>query len=79
VPYERARTVVHKRTNHICYSASFWLYPWMIGNELGHMTLSTPALSAFHVVEEFHGQSFPEVPELQLSAWILTRYCLLHS
>jgi hypothetical protein len=50
VPYARARTVVNRITNHICYSASFWLYPWMIGGELGHMTMSTPALSAFHVV-----------------------------
>jgi hypothetical protein len=68
VPYARALTIVHRTTNRICYSASFWLYPWMIGNELGHMTMATPALSAFHVVEEFHGQSSPEVPHMELSA-----------
>ena len=54
VPYARANNIVHKNAgNRIYYGASFWLYPWMIGSELGHMTLSTPALSAFHVVEEF--------------------------
>jgi hypothetical protein len=67
VPYARANSIVYKNTgSRIYYGASFWLYPWMIGNELGHMTLSTPALSAFHLVEEFHGQSLPEMPHLEL-------------
>lgn len=29
--------------------------------------MSTPALRAFHVVKEFHGQSSPELPEIELS------------
>ncbi|MEA2731818.1 MAG: hypothetical protein QOF70_6293 [Acetobacteraceae bacterium] len=73
VPYARARTVVRRITNHICYSASFWLYPWMIAGELQHLPMSTPALSAFHVVEAFHGQSSPEVPELQLRTFDLDK------
>jgi hypothetical protein len=69
VPYARANNIVHKNAgNRIYYGASFWLYPWMIGSELGRMTLSTPALSALHVVEEFHGQSLPEMPYLELRA-----------
>jgi hypothetical protein len=66
IPYSRALNVVYKGGDRIYYGASFWLYPWITGNELGHMTLSTPALSAFHVVEEFHGQSSPEMPHLEL-------------
>lgn len=75
VPYARANSIVYKNAgNRICYGASFWLYPWMVGNDLGHMTLSTPALSAFHLVEEFHGQSLPEVPHLELRATDLDRH-----
>jgi len=67
VPYARANSIVYNNTgDRLYYGASFWLYPWMLGNELGHMTMSTPALGAFHVVEEFHGQSLPEMPYLQL-------------
>jgi hypothetical protein len=68
VPYARAHTIVYSTGNRVCYAESFWLYPWMVGNDLGHMTLSTPALSAFHVVDDFHGQSSPEVPHLQLDS-----------
>jgi len=68
VPYSRAQTIVYRTGNRVCYSASFWLYPWMIGDERGHMTMHTPAMAAFHVVEEFGGQSMPEVPHMQLDS-----------
>ncbi|MEJ0077506.1 MAG: hypothetical protein WDO17_19125 [Alphaproteobacteria bacterium] len=68
IPYSRALTIVYRTGNRVCYSASFWLYPWMVGNDLGHMTMHTPALTAFHIVDEFGGQSMPEVPDMQLEA-----------
>jgi hypothetical protein len=66
IPYSRALNIVHRAGGGIYYGASFWLYPWMVGDNQGHMTLSTPALSAFHVLTEFHGQSSPEMPHLEL-------------
>jgi hypothetical protein len=64
IPYARALSAVYRNSHHINYSNSFWQYPWMVNN--GHLTLSTPALSAFHVVEEFFGQSSPELSEMEL-------------
>jgi hypothetical protein len=38
----------------------------MLSGDNQHLTLSTPALLGFHVVEEFHGQSSPELPVMEL-------------
>src|SRR5262245_61802395 len=35
IPYARALNVVYGSANHIYYGASFWLYPWMVVDELG--------------------------------------------
>jgi hypothetical protein len=65
VPYARSNGLVYGGTNRISYANSFWLHPWMVENDA--LTASTPAFSGFHVVEEFHGQSSPELPLMQLS------------
>jgi hypothetical protein len=68
VPHARSRNIVYRNSSvGISYSNSFWLYPWMLNNENEHLTTSTPALTGFHVVEEFYGQSSPELSEMQLT------------
>jgi hypothetical protein len=64
IPYARAlATVYRNRAIHrICYSNSFWLYPWMLGKDNEHLTTSTPAFHGIYMVDEFHGQATPELP-----------------
>lgn len=67
VPYGRAMASNFPNGGQrISYSNSFWLYPWMVGTDNEHLVLNTPAMNAFHMVEEFHGQSSPEMPEKSL-------------
>lgn len=58
-------------------SSTFWLpiwtdtfecYPWMLDNQLEDLTVRTPALSGFHKVEHFNGQSSPQLTHRQVSA-----------
>jgi hypothetical protein len=67
IPYCRSLAVVYRNPHHISYSNSFSFYPWMLGTDNEHLIATTPAMTALHVVEEFHGQSAPELPSLQLS------------
>lgn len=67
VPYARSRNLVYRSTNSVVYANSFWLYPWMLSTDNQHLTTSTPAMMALHVVQEFHGQSSPELPIVELS------------
>ena len=39
----------------------------MLSTDNQHLTTSTPAMMALHVVQEFHGQSSPELPIVELS------------
>jgi hypothetical protein len=65
VPYARSNGLVYGGTDRISYANSFWLHPWMV--ESDRLVASTPAFSGFHVVQDFHGQSSPELPLMQLS------------
>lgn len=67
IPYCRSKSVVHQNIGRISYSNSFWLYPWMLGKDNEYLVATTPAMTALHVVEQFHGQSSPELPQMQLS------------
>ncbi|MGH6841014.1 MAG: hypothetical protein ACREDV_02830, partial [Methylocella sp.] len=67
VPYARSLNLVYRPDDRIVYSNSFWLYPWTFSKENQHLIASTPALTAFHVVEQFHGQSSPELSENDLT------------
>jgi hypothetical protein len=64
----RARTLnfVYPNRFGASYSNYFWLHPWMQNDTNDHLTAHTPALLAFHVVEKFHGQSSPELSEMEL-------------
>jgi hypothetical protein len=64
VPYARSNGLVYGRSDRINYSNSFWLHPWMIDN--GTLAANTPAFMGVHVVGQFHGQSSPELPLMQL-------------
>jgi hypothetical protein len=67
VPYARSLNLVYRTGNRIMYSNSFWLYPWTLSRDNQHLIASTPALTALHVVEQFHGQSSPELSEKKLT------------
>jgi hypothetical protein len=64
VPHARSNGLVYGGTDRINYANSFWLHPWMV--ESDRLVASTPAFSGFHVVQDFHGQSSPELPLMQL-------------
>ncbi len=67
IPYARSIAAVSRNSRHIFYSNSFAFYPWTLhpGNE--HLVLSTPAVTDWREVEEFHGQSSAELPVVELS------------
>jgi hypothetical protein len=67
IPYARALTVVYPNSSHIWYSSSFWLYPYTFNPQTEYLTLSTPALSSANVVDNFYGQSTPELSEMELT------------
>ena len=67
IPYSRALSVLSPHPRGVLYSNSFAFYPWMLGTDNEHLIAQTPAMRALHVVEEFHGQSSPELPEMMLS------------
>jgi hypothetical protein len=68
IPYTRALATVYgnRAIRRICYSNSFWLYPWMLAKDNEHLITSTPAFQGIHIVDEFHGQATPELPILEL-------------
>ncbi len=67
VPYARSLSVVYGNPRHISYSNSFWLYPWMLAKDNIHIVAVTPAITAMHIVDEFHGQSSPELSTMVLT------------
>ena len=67
VPYARSLNLVYNARNKIVYSDTFWLYPWMLDKDGEYLVASTPAIQALHVVEEFHGQSSPEISPMELT------------
>jgi hypothetical protein len=60
VPYARADRMLHERGSPLVFSNIFGFYPWMINKNFAEMHCINPAMMAFHLVEKFHGQSFPE-------------------
>lgn len=66
IPYARSLNLVYRTGYRITYSNSFWLYPWMLDRYNEHLIARTPAFLGFHTVEEFHGQSSPELSVMEL-------------
>src|SRR5271170_4236037 len=50
--------------DRVSYANSFWPHPWMV--ESDKLIAQTPAFGGFHVVQDFHGQSSPELPIMEL-------------
>ena len=63
----RARRIQSKGGGRVRYSRSFDFYPWMVSRDHKLLVTSTPALSAFHDVDCFTGQSAPEVSLAEVS------------
>jgi hypothetical protein len=70
VPYSRALGTVYGNhaADRISYSNSFLLYPWTFSADYQHIVANTPGFKGVHLTSEFHGQSSPEIPPLELDA-----------
>ncbi len=67
VPYGRAMASLYPNGGHrLSYANSFWLYPWMLGKDQQYLYSITPAMQGCHVVDQFHGQSSPDLTEKDL-------------
>lgn len=61
VPLSRALQLQYGRPFPFQYSNSFALYPWSISKDYKHLVLNTGALTSMNKVDDFEGQSSPEV------------------
>ena len=62
IPRNRSWELKHGRQNRILWSDMFAFYPWTLDKNHQYLVAQTPALLGLHIVEEFHGQSTPELP-----------------
>jgi hypothetical protein len=60
VPYARSRRLNYDQRTELAFSSMFQFYPWMIDAKYECVILTNPALLHVHMIEEFHGQAFPE-------------------
>jgi hypothetical protein len=68
VPQGRALATLYPNGGHrLSYANTFWLYPWTLGTDKEYLVASTPALNGLHLVDQFYGQSSPEVPVKDLA------------
>lgn len=61
VPYNRAQELCRPHGHRINFSNAFWFYPWMVDRHGQDLIASTPAMLGTHNVDEFRGQSSPEM------------------
>src|SRR5260221_3324315 len=66
IPHCRSINTVYGTTGRIVYSNTFWIFPWTLSTDNQYLVMSSPALGGLHVVEEFTGQSTPEMPIVRL-------------
>ncbi len=66
IPYTRSLSTVYNGSARISYSNSFWFHPWMLATDNEHLYANTPAMTAFHVIDDFHGQSSPELSTMEV-------------
>jgi hypothetical protein len=60
VPYARATRLRFDRANSLVFTTAFQFYPWMLDKNFEEMLLVNPGQMHIHLLEEFHGQAFPE-------------------
>ena len=67
VPLERSLQIIHdNQIDRVLFSSFLWAYPWMISRDYEHLVMKTPALLALHDIENFAGQSSPELSRANL-------------
>jgi hypothetical protein len=64
VPRARARRLRFGQANGLAFSTAFQLYPWMLDKQYEEMILTNSAAIGVHLLEEFHGQTFPEQSQM---------------
>ena len=67
VPSERSSQVIHdNQIDRVLFSSFLWTYPWMVSRDYEHLVMRTPAVLAVHDLENFAGQSSPELSRVML-------------
>ena len=62
IPLNRSWDLQHGPQHRILWSDTFAFYPWTLDKNNNYLVAQTPALFGLHLVEEFRGQSAPELP-----------------
>src|SRR6266481_1916557 len=75
----RARALVlkYERQHQLTYSDTFSLYPWTLDKNYEYLSSHTPSGMSMHVVEQFRGQSSPEISMMSLQTNGLDRPLML--
>ena len=68
IPYARTKRLRFNQAHGMAFTNTFQFYPWMLDKKYEEVMLVNPAQKHFHLLEEFEGQSFPEVPHASLMA-----------
>jgi hypothetical protein len=63
VPYARASRLRFDRANVLAFTNTFQFYPWMLDKHFEDVILLNPAQVHIQSLEEFNGQSFPELSQ----------------
>lgn len=67
VPLARSLDLIFDNSgDRVRHSSAFWVYPWMLGKDNRFMIASTPATLSVHTIDEFRGQSSPEISRVIL-------------
>jgi hypothetical protein len=77
IPRARALVLKYQRQHQITYSDTFSLYPWTLDKNYEYLTSHTPSGMSMHVVEEFGGQSSPEISMMSLQTGELDKPLML--
>jgi hypothetical protein len=77
IPRARALVLKYERHHQLTYSDTFSLYPWTLDKNYKYLMSHTPSGLSMHVVEEFRGQSSPEIPTRSLQTNGLDRPLML--
>ena len=67
VPLARSLDIVHDNAlDRVRYSSFLWIYPWMLDRDYENIIAHTPAMLALHSVNQFRGNSSPDLSRTTL-------------
>ena len=67
IPLERSLQVIYdNQIGRVIFSSFLWAYPWVMARDYKRLVMSTPAVLASHDLENFAGQSSPELSRVVL-------------